>query len=62
VTLVGYTSHPKAEEHQVKFDADENIIRGYRGKGWHGIRFTEGPGEVVWGEAVRIIKKSSELF
>jgi len=65
VTPVGYTSDPKAEEHQVKFDADENIIRGYRGKGWHGIRFTEGPGEVVRGlrgEAVRIIKKSSELF
>jgi len=65
VTLVGYTSDPKAEEHQVKFDADGNIIRGYGGKGWDGIGFAEGPGEVVRGlsgEAVRIIKKPSELF
>lgn len=65
VTLVGYTSDPKAEEHQVKFDADGNIIRGYRGKGWDGIGYAEGPGEVVQGlsgEAVRILKRPSELF
>jgi len=64
VTLVGYTSDPNAEEHQVKFDADGNITRGYRGKGWDGIGFAEGPGEVVRGlsgEAVRIIKKPSEF-
>lgn len=65
VTLVGYTSDPKAEEHQVKFDADGNIIRRYRGKGWDGIGYAEGPGEVVQGlsgEAVRILKRPSELF
>lgn len=65
VTLVGYTSDPKAEEHQVKFDADGNIIRGYRGKGRDGIGYAEGPGEVVQGlsgEAVRILKRPSELF
>ncbi|KAF5350124.1 hypothetical protein D9756_009041 [Leucocoprinus leucothites] len=60
VTLVGYTSDPKAEDHEVKFDADGNITRGYRGKGWDGVGDAEGPGEVVRGlsgEAVRIMKQ-----
>lgn len=60
VTLVGYTSDPKAEEHAVQFDKDGKVTRGYRGKGWDGEGFAEGPGEVVQGlsgEAVRILKK-----
>lgn len=60
VTLVGYTSDPKAEEHAVQFDKDGKVTRGYRGKGWDGEGLAEGPGEVVQGlssEAVRILKK-----
>ena len=60
VTLVGYTSDPKAEEHAVQFDEHGKIIRGYRGKGWDGEGDAEGPGEIVKGlsgEAVRIMKR-----
>ncbi|KAJ2928426.1 hypothetical protein H1R20_g8677, partial [Candolleomyces eurysporus] len=60
VTLVGYTSDPKAEEHQVQFDDDGNVGRGYRGKGWDGVNVGEGPGKVVRGisgEAVRILNE-----
>ncbi|KAF7373371.1 hypothetical protein MSAN_00546700 [Mycena sanguinolenta] len=59
VTLVGYTSDPKAEEHAVQFDADGKVQRGYRGKGWDGEGDGEGPGEIVQGlsgEAVRIMR------
>ncbi|KAI0781657.1 5-oxoprolinase [Irpex lacteus] len=59
VTLVGYTSDPKAEEHAVQFDEDGKITRGYRGKGWDGVGLAEGPGDIVQGlsgEAVRIMK------
>jgi 5-oxoprolinase (ATP-hydrolysing) len=60
VTLVGYTSDPQAEEHQVLFDQNGQIKRGYRGKGWDGKGDAEGPGRVVQGisgEAVRILKE-----
>ena len=60
VTLVGYTSDPKSEEHKVLFDGDGKVARGYRGKGWDGEGEAEGPGEVVQGisgEAVRILQK-----
>ena len=60
VTLVGYTSDPKAEEHAVQFDEQENVVRGYRGKGWDGQGDAEGPGKIVKGlsgEAVRIMKQ-----
>ena len=60
VTLVGFTSDPKAEEHAVQFDEHGKIIRGYRGKGWDGKSDAEGPGEIVKGlsgEAVRIMKR-----
>ncbi|KAF8664849.1 hypothetical protein AX16_000690 [Volvariella volvacea WC 439] len=60
VTLVGYTSDPKAEEHSVRFDEAGSVIRGYRGKGWDGSSVGEGPGDVVRGlsgEAVRILKR-----
>ncbi|KAG7087286.1 hypothetical protein E1B28_013264 [Marasmius oreades] len=59
VTLVGYTSDPKAEEHAVQFDEQGNVTRGYRGKGWDGHGDAEGPGKIVRGEsgeAVRIMK------
>jgi 5-oxoprolinase (ATP-hydrolysing) len=59
VTLVGYTSDPKAEEHGVQFDEDGKVKRGYRGAGWDGKGDAEGPGEIVQGlsgEAVRIMK------
>ncbi|KAF9483673.1 hypothetical protein BDN70DRAFT_873518 [Pholiota conissans] len=60
VTLVGYTSDPKAEEHAILFDEDGKVVRGYRGNGWDGKGDAEGPGEIVRGvsgEAVRIMKK-----
>ncbi|TFK38363.1 Hydantoinase/oxoprolinase-domain-containing protein [Crucibulum laeve] len=60
VTLVGYTSDPKAEEHAIQFDDEGKVKRGYRGKGWDGEGDAEGPGEIVKGlsgEAVRILKK-----
>uniref|UniRef100_A0A0W0FT18 Putative 5-oxoprolinase n=1 Tax=Moniliophthora roreri TaxID=221103 RepID=A0A0W0FT18_MONRR len=60
VTLVGYTSDPKAEEHAVQFDEAGNVVRGYRGKGWDGKGDAEGEGKVVRGEsgeAVRIMKE-----
>ncbi|KAF6743162.1 5-oxoprolinase [Ephemerocybe angulata] len=60
VTLVGYTSDPQAEEHQVLFDDDGNVTRGYQGKGWDGVSVGEGPGKVVRGisgEAVRVLKE-----
>lgn len=64
VTLVGFTSDPKAEEHAVQFDEDGKVTRGYRGKGWDGKGDAEGPGDIVRGvsgEAVRILKKPGEL-
>ena len=59
VTLVGYTSDPKAEEHAVQFDDEGKVVRGYRGKGWDGVADAEWPGRIVKGlsgEAVRILK------
>lgn len=60
VTLVGYTSDPKAEEHAVQWHEDGSVRRGYRGPGWDGVGDAEGPGEIVRGisgEAVRILKR-----
>ncbi|KAJ7662918.1 Hydantoinase/oxoprolinase-domain-containing protein [Mycena rosella] len=65
VTLVGYTSDPKAEEHAVQFDAQGKVERGYRGKGWDAEGHAEGPGEVVQGlsgEAVRIMRAPTALY
>ncbi|KAH9061165.1 5-oxoprolinase [Lactarius vividus] len=63
VTLVGYTSDPRAEDHKVLFDENGAVKRGYRGKGWDGEGNAEGPGIVVRGisgEAVRILKQPDE--
>ncbi|KAH9027284.1 5-oxoprolinase [Lactarius hengduanensis] len=63
VTLVGYTSDPRAEEHKVLFDENGAVKRGYRGMGWDGEGDAEGPGKVVRGisgEAVRILKQPDE--
>ncbi|KZV65439.1 5-oxoprolinase [Peniophora sp. CONT] len=63
VTLVGYSSDPKSEEHKVVFDKDGKVERGYRGKGWDGKGDAEGPGEIVQGisgEAVRILRQPDE--
>lgn len=63
VTLVGYTSDPEASRHGVQFDENGKVIRGYRGPGWDGEGYAEGPGEVVKGisgEAVRILKRPGE--
>ncbi|KAH7920328.1 hypothetical protein BV22DRAFT_1133174 [Leucogyrophana mollusca] len=60
VTLVGYTSDPKAEENAVQWNDDGSIQRGYRGPGWDGEGHAEGPGEIIRGisgEAVRILKR-----
>jgi len=58
VTLVGYTSDPHAEDHQVIFDENGQVKRGYRGKGWDQKGDAEGPGRIVQGisgEAVRVL-------
>ncbi|KAH9173815.1 5-oxoprolinase [Lactarius sanguifluus] len=63
VTLVGYTSDPRAEEYKVLFDENGAVKRGYRGMGWDGEGDAEGPGKVVRGisgEAVRILKQPDE--
>ncbi|KAJ3490111.1 hypothetical protein NLI96_g1665 [Meripilus lineatus] len=63
VTLVGYTSDPKAEENAIQFDQNGNVIRRYQGAGWDGESLAEGPGEIVRGisgEAVRIMKKPDQ--
>ncbi|KAG2148911.1 Hydantoinase/oxoprolinase-domain-containing protein [Suillus clintonianus] len=61
VTLVGYTSDPKAEDNAIKWNDDgSSIQRGYRGPGWDGEGDAEGPGDIVRGisgEAVRILKR-----
>jgi 5-oxoprolinase (ATP-hydrolysing) len=65
VTLVGFTSDPKAEENAVQFDEHGKATRGYRGEGWDGVCDAEGPGEIVRGlsgEAVRILKKPGKSF
>jgi 5-oxoprolinase (ATP-hydrolysing) len=52
VTLVGYSSDPKADEHAVKFDDQGKVAKGYKGE--------EVEGEIVRGmsgEAVRILKR-----
>ena len=64
VTLVGYTSDPQAEEHNVIFDGDGRVKRGYRGKGWDKEGDAEGPGKIVQGisgEAVRVLKVPGEF-
>jgi 5-oxoprolinase (ATP-hydrolysing) len=64
VTLVGYTSDPQAEEHNVIFDEDGRVKRGYRGNGRDGKNDAEGPGRIVQGisgEAVRILKVPGEF-
>lgn len=64
VTLVGYTSDPKAEEHAIQFDEDGKVTRRYTGNGWDGHGLAEGPGEIVRGlsgEAVRIMKKPGTI-
>jgi len=63
VTLVGYTSDPKAEAHAVQFDEHGKVVRGYRGRGWDEEGDAEGPGEIVKGfsgEAVRIMKRPGQ--
>ena len=63
VTLVGYTSDPQAEEHNVIFDEDGRVKRGYRGKGRDEEGDAEGPGRIVRGisgEAVRVLKVPGE--
>ena len=65
VTLVGYTSDPKAEDHAIQFDEDGNVVRGYRGAGWDGEGLAEGPGQIVKGisgEAGRIMRKPGEYL
>jgi 5-oxoprolinase (ATP-hydrolysing) len=57
VTLVGYTSDPKYNEHMVKFDEEGKVVKWYSGLD---AEPEEEQGEVVRGlsgEAVRIIKK-----
>jgi 5-oxoprolinase (ATP-hydrolysing) len=60
VTIVGYTSDPKASEHAIKFDENGKIVKGYTGLGKEEDGQADGPGEIVRGlsgEAIRIIRK-----
>ncbi|KAG8710325.1 hypothetical protein FRC09_000187, partial [Ceratobasidium sp. 395] len=63
VTLVGYTSDPRAIEHAIKFDQDGKLVKGYTGLGSDQKSQADGPGEIVQGlsgEATRIIKRPDE--
>ncbi|KAL1725932.1 Hydantoinase/oxoprolinase-domain-containing protein [Schizophyllum commune] len=52
VTLVGFTSDPRAEERGVKFDEEGKVVRGYDGE-----TPTEEIVRGLSGEAVRILRK-----
>ncbi|KDQ17380.1 hypothetical protein BOTBODRAFT_64359 [Botryobasidium botryosum FD-172 SS1] len=59
VTLIGFTSDPKAEEHAVQFDEDGKITRAYRGVGAKAEDYANDDGSIVKGlsgEAVNIMK------
>jgi len=56
VTLVGYTSVPKAEEHAVQFDDEGRVVRGYLRKGWDGVADVEVPGTIVRGLSGEAVK------
>ncbi|KAH7333962.1 5-oxoprolinase [Rhizoctonia solani] len=63
VTIVGYTSDPKAADHAIKFDDNGKITKGYTGLGQEEGSQADGPGEIVRGlsgEAIRIITKPDE--
>ncbi|KAG8713991.1 hypothetical protein FRC11_010258 [Ceratobasidium sp. 423] len=63
VTIVGYTSDPKAAEHAIKFDENGKITKEYTGLGREEKGQADGPGEIVRGlsgEAIRIIRKPDE--
>ena len=58
VTLVGYTSDPKFEEHKTVFGEDGNVQRAYSGN-----EVISGQGKIVHGlsgEAVKILKEPGE--
>lgn len=58
VTLVGFTSDPKAAEHAVQFDEHGKVTRGYRGDAWEERDDELGPiVKGLSGEAVRILQK-----
>lgn len=63
VTLVGYTSDPKAGDHAVQFDDNGKVTKAYSGTAW--THEDEGKGEIVQGlsgEAVQILRKPGEVF
>lgn len=62
MTLVGYTSDPKADEHAVQFDENGKVKRGYRGDGETDV---VDESEIVRGdsgEAVKILKKPGTIL
>lgn len=56
VTLVGYTSDPRREEREVKFDDKGKVTRGYDGEEGEHVDIVQG----LSGEAVRIMRKPDE--
>lgn len=56
VTLMGYTSDPRREEREVKFDAEGKVTRGYDGEEGDHSDIVQG----LSGEAVRILRKPDE--
>lgn len=63
VTLVGYTSDPKASEHAVQFDDNGKVTKGYSGDAW--AQEDNAKGDIVKGlsgEAVQILQKPGALM
>jgi 5-oxoprolinase (ATP-hydrolysing) len=58
VTLLGYTSDPKAQENAVQFDEDGKVTRGYKGEKGDAADIVKG----LSGEAVQILKKPGPLL
>lgn len=56
VTLMGYTSDPRREEREVKFDENGKVTRGYDGEDGDHSDIVQG----VSGEAVRILRTPDE--
>lgn len=62
VTLIGYTSNPKATEHAIKFDKVGKVERGYQGPDRSEEETMEEIVRGLSGEAVKIMRKPGEHY
>lgn len=60
VTLIGFTSDPKAKDNAVVFNEDGTVKEGYRGVDWDGKDYSKVI-RGMSGEAVRIMQAPGEL-